>query len=121
RGRAQRRDTRAHLVRAYHVGRGRSRRDRADGRRRLLASIADGGLGFGTLVPRLGTARSPHRPLVSLAREKHGVARLRDLDRSPDRRPAVDDDLVIATGSLARRARLDIAGDLDRIFGERVV
>ena len=54
---------------------------------------------------------------MSLAREKHGVARLRDLDRSPDRRPAVDDDLVIATGSLARRARLYIAGDLDRIFG----
>src|SRR4029077_17777187 len=59
------------------------------------ATFLDGSLGLGPLVPRLGPARAPQRPFVSLAGEQHRVAGLRELDRAADRRATVDHDLVI--------------------------
>ena len=86
-----------------------------------LAARFDRRLGFGTFIPRFGAARRAHRPLVSLAREQDGVARLGDLDRTADRRPAVDHDLKVAAGRLPGGAGLNVTGDLDRVLGQRIV
>src|SRR2546428_11304558 len=75
-----------------------------------LAARFDRRLGFGTFIPRFGAARRAHRPLVSLAREQDGVARLGDLDRTADRRPAADHALKVAAGPLPGRAGLDGTG-----------
>src|SRR5256714_3078973 len=86
-----------------------------------LRSFSDCGLGLGALVPRLGAKRGPHRALVALARKKHRVTRLRQLDRSPDGGSPVDDDLEVTPRRLTGRAGLHVACDLYRVLAERIV
>src|SRR2546422_6029761 len=76
---------------------------------------------LGPLVPRLGAARRPHGALVPLAGQQHGVTWTCDLDRPPNRGAPVDDDLEVATRSLALGARLHVAGDLSRVLAQRIV
>src|SRR3989442_4916095 len=83
--------------------------------------LPDRGLRLGPLVPRLGAARRPHRALMALAGQQHGVTWTCDLDRPPNRGAPVDDDLEVATRSLALGARLHVAGDLSRVLAQRIV
>src|SRR5438093_6294242 len=73
------------------------------------------------LVPPLVPARRPHRALVALACQQDGVTWTCDLDRPPNRGASVDDDLEVATRSLALGARLHVAGDLSRVLAQRIV
>src|SRR2546428_6601297 len=83
--------------------------------------LPDRRLRLGPLVPRLGAARRPHRALMALAGQQHGVTWTCDLDRPPNRGAPVDDDLEVATRSLALGARLHVAADLSRGLAHRIV
>src|SRR5436305_963358 len=84
-------------------------------------SLIDRRLGLDPSIPRLRTRCGLHRTLVSLAREQHAVARLRQLDRAPDGRSAVDHDLIVAARLLRHHARLHIPGNLSRVLAQRIV
>ena len=58
---------------------------------------------------------------MALARKKHRVTRLRQLDRSPDGGSPVDDDLEVTPRRLTGRAGLHVACDLHRVLAERIV
>src|SRR3989442_12895668 len=81
--------------------------------------LPDRRLRLGPLVPRLGAARRPHRALMALAGQQHGVTWTCDLDRPPNRGAPGDDDPEAATRSLAPAPPPPLAGDLSRGLPER--
>src|SRR5258708_29592859 len=85
------------------------------------AELAWGGLGLRPLVPGHGAAGQHHGLLVALAREHDHVAGASRPEHVADRLAPVEHDLVVATAPAGGGALLDLARQVGRVLGPRVV